>query len=312
MSEAWGWRPLEPVSEILEWRTDVAIAPGAEDRHARRPVPREVLVMRHRVDAAGYAQMLAAIRANLLGDWTVSVWPRGTAEDSIPTRTGQMIEGPQIARARQGRSIVSVAFLLAPTASESAAPYPTYAGRDVLTDASLVREPMSERLTRPAEYVDSGVGPVAIVENSDTVSHMQSVSLSAHGLGERATLRSWLYTLRGRQKTFWLPTWGAELALQSPVQPTDTTITVGAVGGAAAAVGRHIMFDLPTPVFREITAATQGAGTLDLTIAAPGVPVPQATQVHWLSLARLDTDRIELTHTSTRTDVSLPVMEVPN
>ena len=72
------------------------------------------------------------------------------------------------------------------------------------------------------------------------------------------------------------------------------------------------MFDLASgPVFREITNAVYDALGVRLTIAAPGKNIPVTTQIHLITKARLDTDRIELEHFGNRSEFAASLIETP-
>ncbi|PHQ74630.1 MAG: hypothetical protein COB82_04100, partial [Marinobacter sp.] len=123
----------------------------------------------------------------------------------------------------------------------------------------------------------------------------------------------WLLSLRGRQRAFWLPTWGRELVLQAAATSGATSIVVAPLADPSVWIGRHLMIDHPTgPVFREITAAAWDALGIRLSIAAPGKSVALGTPVHLLVKVRSDADRIELTHGANRTELALPLIETPS
>ena len=66
------------------------------------------------------------------------------------------------------------------------------------------------------------------------------------------------------------------------------------------------------PRFRTITAAVAEGADHRLTISSNlGEPVPLGTKVHFLTLVRSDADRVEIQHGAVASDVTLPVVEVP-
>lgn len=315
MPEAWPWRPLEPARERLEFRTAILPGRGGEQRQALRHVPREVLTMSYRLDAAERAEAVQRIRRGRLGDWTVDVWPRVDAEGTVPQRTGRMTADPQIARQRRGRSVVTVEWTLdASTAEDEAeSPFAAYLGADVVTDRTVLRSPAEEAVTQVFVAVDAGVGPTALEPARTFVQERQIVAFVDHGIAARARRRKWLWSLQGRRQAFWLPSWGGELVPTEETASGGTTLTVSAVGAPADLVDRHIMLDLAGgPVFRQITAASDaGGGATALTIAAPGATVPVGALVHLMALVRLDEDAVELVFTTTRTEMRAAVLEVP-
>lgn len=229
-----------------------------------------------------------------------------------PARTGQLTAPVEVTRRRQGLGTVTATFTLTDAEGPGASPYPTYQGLDVVTEPTVLRQPLSETVARTVDIVDNGFGPLVLEPVRDYLQRRSSLTLVDHGPGARWLRRQWLLSLRGRQSAFWLPTWGRELVLQAPVAAGDTSMAVVPIADLTGYVGRHVMIDLPSgPVFREITGAVFDALGHRLDIAAPGVAVPLGTPVHFLTKVRLDADRVELEHSAIRTEMSVAVIEVP-
>jgi len=189
---------------------------------------------------------------------------------------------------------------------------PTYLGRDVLIDPTVMRQPLRDTIGQTVEMVDNGFGPVVIEPTRAYLQRRSTITFSDYAASTRWSRRRWLHGLRGRQRSFWLPTWGRELVLSAAIEAGDDFLIVAPGLDLATWINRHIMFDLPTGgIFRQITAASFDALGHRLTIAPPGVDVPTATPVHILTKMRLDADRIELEHSATRTGMSATVIEVP-
>jgi len=188
---------------------------------------------------------------------------------------------------------------------------PMYLGRDVLIDPTVLHQPLRDTIGQTVELIDNGFGPVVIEPTRDYLQRRSTLTFSDYGAAPRWSRRRWLHGLRGRQRSFWLPTWGRDLVLQADVEAGDGYLIVAADLDLTTWINRHIMFDLPTGgVFRQVTAASFDALGHRLTIAAPGIDVPIGTPVHVLTKMRLDTDRTELEHSATRTNVSATVIEV--
>ena len=281
MPTLWPFPPTQEITEVLEWRTDVLASRAGEQRLALRPRPREIVTLRHRLDALGLAKAAELGRANFVSDWQVPLWhlalqpgtdlQQGAAEITLDTgvsdfRTGEkaalavdgseavavdvtgvvsdrlilaeplslLLPGPtvaarrvtvapiragvltapiEIARRRQNDGVVTASFLL-----DMAAPVlPSYLGRPVQTDPSVIRRSLTNSLRHAVEYVDNGFGPVVIEPTRDVFERSETLTLKARRPAERHALRSWLWSLRGRQASFWLPTWGHELQLRAPM-----------------------------------------------------------------------------------------------
>lgn len=189
---------------------------------------------------------------------------------------------------------------------------PIYLGRDVQIDPTVMRQPMRDTIGQTVEMVDNGFGPVVIEPTRAYLQRRSTITFSDYGRQSAWSRRRWLHSLRGRQQAFWLPTWGRELVLQAGIEAGDDFLIVAPSFDLATWINRHIMFDLPTGgIFRQITAASYEALGHRLTIVPLSVDVSADAPVHFLTGMRLDTDRIELEHSATRTGMSATVIEVP-
>jgi hypothetical protein len=369
----WLFPAQTPVTEVLEWSTDVLVTEAAEQRIALRVAPRSTLTLSHLMDAAGLAEAAELGRAGPLDDWILPLWHLarpatapvdaadltvfvdttdgaydGAAQAIIATDGGgahlieiaavlpdrlelsaaagvsvvHAIVAPigsafltrpvEIDRRRQGLGTVTASFTL--RTSEGGAvvsPYPQRHGLDVLTDPAVLRQPLAETLGQTLEAIDNGFGPIVLEPVLTHVQRRSTITLIDRGTA-RLTRRRWLLSLRGRQRAFWLPTWGRELGLQATATSGATSIVVAPLADPSVWIGRHLMIDHPTgPVFREITAAAWDALGIRLSIAAPGKSIPLGTPIHLLVKVRSDADRIELTHGPNRTELALPLIETP-
>ncbi|MDF1716900.1 MAG: hypothetical protein P1U75_09550 [Antarcticimicrobium sp.] len=228
-----------------------------------------------------------------------------------PLGVGILTRPLEINRRRQGLGTVTATFTLQTGTDLSASSYATHLGLDVLTDPAVLRQPLGETIGQTVEYIDNGFGPILIEPVLTHVQRRSTITLLDRGAA-RWMRRRWLRSLRGRQRAFWLPTWGWELALQASVTPSATSVVVTATADTGGWIGRHVMFDLASgPVFREITNAVYDALGIRLTIAAPGKSIPVSTPIHLLTQVRLDTDRIELEHFGNRSEFAASLIEIP-
>ena len=92
----------------------------------------------------------------------------------------------------------------------------------MLTDPAVLRQPLAESIAQSVEYIDNGFGPIVIEPVLTHVQRRSTITLIDRG-ARRWSRRRWLYSLRGRQRAFWLPTWGRELALQAPLASSSTS-----------------------------------------------------------------------------------------
>jgi hypothetical protein len=229
-----------------------------------------------------------------------------------PVRAGVLAFGVEIARRRQNDGTVGATFLLHDPPDLTAPVLPSYLGRPVQTDPSLIRTPITASLRRAVEYVDNGYGPVVVEPLRDVFERGEAITLKAYGAAERMALRRWLWSLRGRQASFWLPTWGRELQLRATMTSGSTQMRVASVTALAAYVGRKILLEMPGGLrFRTINAAVTEGLDHRLTLSSNlGEPVPIGTKVHFLTLVRSGADRVEIQQGAVASEVTLPVVEV--
>ncbi|NPD21265.1 hypothetical protein [Alterinioella nitratireducens] len=228
-----------------------------------------------------------------------------------PVGIGILTRPIEIDRRRQGLGTVTATFTSQDGIDLAASSYPTHLGLDVLTDPPVLRQSLSEAVGKSVDYIDNGFGPIVIEPVLTHVQRRSTITLMDRGAA-RWTRRSWLHGLRGRQRAFWLPTWGRELVLQAAVTSSATSFVVAANADPGVWIGRHVMFDLASgPVFREINNAVYDALGVRLTIAAPGKSIPVTTPIHLLTKVRLDTDRIEIEHCGNRSEFAASLIEIP-
>jgi len=228
-----------------------------------------------------------------------------------PVGIGILTRPLEIDRRRQGLGTATATFTLQTGTDLSASSYATHLGLDVLTDPAVLRQPLAESIAQSVEYIDNGFGPIVIEPVLTHVQRRSTITLIDRG-ARRWSRRRWLYSLRGRQRAFWLPTWGRELVLQAPLTSSATSVIVAASADPGVWIGRHVLFDVASgPVFRQITTAVYDALGLKLTIAAPGKIIPVTTPIHLITKVRLDTDRIELEHFAGRTEFAASLIEIP-
>ncbi|WP_127110243.1 hypothetical protein [Pararhodobacter zhoushanensis] len=387
----WPFPAAQEISEVLEWRTDVLQARAGEQRIALRALPREIITVRHRLDALGMARVAELARAGFAGECNVPLWhmavqpvvdmDQGATEilldtsvsdfrggglvavaldggevvpvaiDTVqsdrlmlaeplilplaglplpglsiaagritvaPIRAGVLTSAVEIARRRQGDGTVTASFLLRDAPDLTAPVLPSYLGRPVQTDPSLVRRPLTASLRRAVEYVDNGFGPVVVEPLRDVFERGEAITLKAQGTTARWALRRWLYSLHGRQASFWLPTWGHELQLRAAMTSGSVLMRVAPIASVAPVapiasyVGRRIMLEMPGGLrFRSIIAAAEDGAEHRLTLSSNlGEAVPHGTKVHFLTCVRLDADRVEIQHGAVASELTLPMVEV--
>lgn len=233
----------------------------------------------------------------------------------MPIRAGIRTSAIEITRRRQGDGTVTASFLLRDAPDLTALTLPSYLGRPVQIDPSLVRRSLTASLRRAVEYVDNGFGPVVVEPIRDMFERSEAITLKAQGLAKRQALRRWLWSLRGRQVSFWLPTWGNELQLRSAMTSGSVlmrVVPVVSVASIGSYVGHRIVLEMPSALrYRTITAAIEDGADHRLTLSSNlGEVVPLGTKLHFLTCVRSDADRIEIQHGAVTSEVTLPMVQV--
>lgn len=314
-----------------EWRVPLwhlAVQPTADVAQGTAEIPVDTTVADFRVGDAvaiavdGAEASLAEI-TSIEADRLILVEPLATqlpvanvaaARITVaPVRAGCLSAPVEIARRRQNDGMVTATFLLRDASDLTSPVLPSYLGRPVQTDPSLTRSPITASLRRAVEYVDNGFGPVVVEPLRDLLERGEAITMKAQGASERWALRRWLWSLRGRQASFWLPTWGRELQLRAAMTSGSTLMRVAPIAELAGYVGRAILLEMPSGLrFRTINAAVADGADHRLTLSSSlGEPVAIGTKVHFLTLVRSDADRIEIRHGEVASEVTLPVVEVP-
>jgi hypothetical protein len=303
---------VQPAADLAQGATEILIDTGASDF-------REGKLAGIAVDGSDAAPVaIASVQPSRLTlaeplALQLPAMEVGTRRITVaPIRLCVLTSPVEIARRRQGDGTVTASFLLRDAPDLTGLTLPSYLGLPVQTDPSLVRRALTANLRRAVEYVDNGFGPVVVEPLRDVFERGEAITLKAQGAPARSALRRWLWSLRGRQARFWLPTWGHELQLRTPMTSGSTLMRVAPVASLPAYVGRQIMLEMPGALrFRTITAAVQDGSDHRLTISSNlGEAVSLATKVHFLTSVRSDADRIEIQHGAVACEVTLPVMEV--
>lgn len=303
---------VQPTADLAQGATEIDVDTGVADFRAGDAVAIAVdgreASLAEIADVAADRLILVAPLATQLPGAIVAV----SRVSIAPVRAGILSAPVEVARGRQSDGVVTATFLLRDAPDLTAPVMPTYLGRPVQTDPSLTRSPITANLRRAVEYVDNGLGPVVVEPLRDLFERGEAITLKAQGAAERWALRRWLWSLRGRQTSFWLPTWGRELQLRAAMTSGSTLMRVAPVAELASYVGRAILIEMSSGFrFRTINAAVVDGVDHRLTLSSSlGEPVAIGTKVHFLTLVRSDSDRIEIRHGAVASEVTLPFVEV--
>jgi hypothetical protein len=134
-------------------------------------------------------------------------------------------------------------------------------------------------------------------------------------------IRQLLYALRGRQRSFWMPTYREDFVLTDPVGSTSTTLLMEQVGyeryiDTSEPLGDIAIYLLDGSVFfREVTDVQPGVGdteqfTIDSSLGVAVDPT-DILRISYLVRSRLDSDSVSIIHRGLgRAQINVPVVGI--
>lgn len=236
-----------------------------------------------------------------------------------PLRFARTYNGTSFKRNSHDITVVSSTFTVTQNKDLGASVgYIQYRGRDVLLEPLLALEDISERISRSLDLFDNGSGPVFVDIQGKYVRNTKVVVFDTLDRTERWKARKWIHSRRGKQKSFWIPSWNRDLILLEDAGSTSSSIVVKSIGYSLYYGVTDIMIqkkDGSRILSRVLSSSTDASGNEVLNLSSQlgvSVLVSSVDFICFLSLVRFDTDSIQLKHTySGRATTNIPVVEVP-
>jgi hypothetical protein len=242
-----------------------------------------------------------------------NAWPVGTR--LFPARAAELVQQPSIKRITDRLSSVEVQFMLAEACDWPAAlPTTLYRGAPVFANRPEESEDLTGSWQRLQLELDNSRALPLRTDTAGLGFNAQAHRWMLFGRSEQAAWRSLLYGLRGRQAAMWLPTHAEDLTLQATAGAAASALDVDNAGYSrflsSAPVGRRdIRIELAdgSALHRRITGSTELSADVErLALATPvgvqlvpaGLTGANVSRISYLQLARLDSDDIELHHTT--------------
>lgn len=207
----------------------------------------------------------------------------------LATKTDNVVQS-------QGITFTSTEF-----ADLGASTYPTLNGFAVVTDPLDSATAVDGGIARAFQLIDSMFGAFSLADTENYTRSRYMLSFRDWDATVRWNRRKFLHYIRGKDKSFYLPTFTQDLAVLVAAASADTSLQVSHVlPSAADYAGRVIYIDNGTAtVPLQITSATVSGTTATLLLPAPGISVPTTSRVSFCDLMRLDTDTIDIKHDNT-------------
>ncbi|PBJ83702.1 hypothetical protein CMZ84_04220 [Lysobacteraceae bacterium NML93-0399] len=174
---------------------------------------------------------------------------------------------------------------------------------DVRPDAS---DDPSHAYAGLRESVDFGIAMPVVADLPGITLRTQRDSWKLFGRSEHSWFRSLLYSLRGRQRRIWVPSWCDDLRPALPIAAGSASVAIEWAGYTHFALGRPNRRDIRiqlldgTVYYRRIIDSLDAGSieilTLDAALDGAGISVHQIRQVSFLSMAALASDATEINH----------------
>jgi len=194
---------------------------------------------------------------------------------------------------------------------------PVYQKLPVLTDVMIHLGKHEEKIIREVATIDNEIG---LIQTDPIFSHTDehyTLSWEATNRADLWRIRQWLYSLKGRLKTFWLPTGSADLVLTQPVLAGSNIMQVRTISYSLYYTVRalQMVFRNGSIKYFTVTGSQMNGGIDNLLLSEPVTAVIMPGDVERISLmciVRLDSDRVEIQHTENNTaTIQIPAVSVP-
>lgn len=208
----------------------------------------------------------------------------------------------------------------APTPSTAA--FDSYLGKVFLDDCNLLQGTLSESYERRLFIFDNGAGLVGQDSPWDHGKRRSQKSFRVASRRQLFELRQLLLALRGRQISWWIPTFIEDLTATQDLSIATDTIDISNVGYTRFIQSREpkktfrVTFADGTDLIRIVQSSIELSAdeerlTLDDTWPANRT-VSEIQRIEFLELTRFDTDSIRIRHQTIigRAQVSVPVLTV--
>lgn len=204
----------------------------------------------------------------------------------------------------------------------SAAGWPTYNGKVLLSDPNAIETTLDGTLNRQVTVFDSSTGKFSQASTWDRARRGSAKTFIIRTREQLWSVRQLLHHLGGRQVSFYLPTFSKDLTLASTYTSGAAAISIVNVGynryGKQRSPKKDILITLTdgTTFFREITNSAEiDVNTEQLTLSTAigqSFDPEDVARIEFLEKVRIDSDDIIIQHADSNgtARVGFPVMVV--
>jgi hypothetical protein len=237
-----------------------------------------------------------------------------------PIVFGHALDGFNISRTKDLWIHSSVDMTTAQSNDLAFSDKPQLNGKDLLMDRSVMVGALSESIKKEYDIFDSeGIGDITLIDARDVPDHVQAIQFHTLDRAELWSVRRWLYSINGRQKSFYLPTWNRDIQPTEDILFTDITITGKYTGHCLYVTDTKdilIMLKDGTYFLRQVTssAVSDDGQTETFNInesLGSTITLDELELICYINLVRLNADRIEINHISgCEATIIIPVIGV--
>lgn len=241
----------------------------------------------------------------------------------VPLHTADHVDGLNPSRPAGPRVDCRIDFIFSYPLDLSASTYSTYRSHDVVTDCPVVASgSFDEKIIYERELIDNQVGNAKFRNLRSVTDEQFIMSWLTTSKSELNKLRFFIHSRKGKQKSFWLSSFGKDFELAQNIGASDVVIVVFASAKVTdiGKTGFDIEIKSAGTLYRRQVDSWQagseinGRPTIELTITASlgiAVNAGQIDRISFLRCIRFDQDRIQFNHISkNRCSVSVNCIEV--
>lgn len=191
-------------------------------------------------------------------------------------------------------------------------------GKDVYLRRNAALSAVSEKLFTDVEILDDGVGVQLMIPNRTFSEHEQVISFECADKSQVWEVKEWLYSLKGRQKSFFIPSWSADLSLIDPLTTASTSLLVTSIQYSLYRTGSDLLLKLKdgTELLLQVLVGSDvGGGQESLSLSTQvgqDIELDEIELICFISHVRLDADRFEVNYNSGGgATISIPIREIP-
>lgn len=212
---------------------------------------------------------------------------------------------------------ISIGFNFIDNLSFGSGTVPTqFLGEDLYTDETLLGESLDDPYSTRIDVVDYETGSFNQFSPWKYIKKKRTLKYILQGMTEINIFRKWLHRRGGRQKPFWIPSFEDDLRVSQTTLISTSILIYDDNYLTFSSTRKHIciFFTDGTFVTRTINSAAQQDAlqtNLQLDVTLGSILPSTIKRISYLSLRRLDTDKVDLNWLSNRTiTADIPVIEI--